>query len=245
MISTKRFHSFLIVLLGFALTASAADPKKPSRQNQLSDEQKRKGWKLLFNGKDLTGWRAYAANGKIGAGWEVKDGILIKKAGVPGGDIMTVGKYKNFDLNWGWKIGPAGNSGIKYMITEERGKTIGHEYQMLDDAGWSAKGKKIAPKGSCASFYDVLPPRENKRMRKPGEWNHSRIFVKGGVVEHWLNGRKVLSYRLGSEETLAGVMASKFKNVEGFGKELPNGGHILLTDHKDECHFKNIRIREF
>ena len=245
MSNSKTLRGILIALLGFALTVSAADSKKPSRLNKLSEAQKQKGWKLLFNGKDLTGWRAYDAKGKIGPGWEVKDGILIKKQGVSGGNIMTVKKYKDFDLNWQWKIGPAGNSGIKYMITEERGKAIGHEYQMLDDEGWAAKGHKIAPKGSCASFYDVLPPRENKRMRKPGEWNHSRIFVKSGVVEHWLNGRKVLSYRLGSEETLAGVMNSKFKKVEGFGKELPNGGHILLTDHKDECHFKNIRIREF
>ncbi len=241
----KSIQRILALLLIGSLAAVGAAADKPDMMNKLSDEQKSKGWKLLFNGKNLDGWRPYAKNGKIGAGWEVKDGLLVKKPGVRGGDIMTVGKYKNFDLNWGWKITPGGNSGVKYMITEERGRAVGHEYQMLDDKGWTAKGHKLQAKSSCASFYDVLPPSENKRMREPGEWNHSRIFVKDGVVEHWLNGRKVLTYRLGSEEVLAGVMNSKFKKVEGFGKQPANGGHILLTDHKDECHFKNIRIRVY
>ncbi len=242
---SKKFHSILIASLVCAVSAGAADAKKPDKTNKLSAAQIKKGWVLLFNGKDLTGWRPYAKNAKIGPGWEIKDGILIKKPGVAGGDIMTVRKFENFDLNWDWKIKTGGNSGIKYMITEERGKAVGHEYQMLDDKGWAAAGHKLEPKNGCASFYDVLPPRDTKPMRAPGEWNHSRIFVKDGIVEHWLNKRKVLVYRLGREDVLAAVQKSKFKDIPGFGSMPEGGGHILLTDHKDECHFKNIRILEY
>lgn len=233
-----------ILIASLVLTA-AGSSLAADKTNKLSDAQKKKGFYLLFNGRDLSGWRTYAKDGKIGSGWEVKNGILIKKEGVAGGDIMTIKKFKDFDLNWDWKIKPGGNSGIKYMITEARGKAIGHEYQMLDDKGWVAKGHKLEDKNGVASFYDVLAPRSTKPMREPGKWNHSRIFVKGGVAEHWLNGRKVLKYYLGGDDTLEGVKNSKFKNVEGFGRSVLGGGHILLTDHKDECHFKNIRIREF
>ena len=207
--------------------------------NTLTEDQVAKGWRLLFNGKDLNGWRTYAKGGKVGAAWEVKDGILTKQAGVRGGDIMTVETFGDFDLNWEWRITEKGNNGIKYMITKERGKAVGHEYQMLDDAAFP----KLKAKSFTASFYDVLPAASDKKLFKPGGWNHSRIFVLGNTVEHWLNGQMVLQYELGSDALLAAVKDSKFKKIADFGQKVR--GHILLTDHKDECQFKNIRIREF
>ena len=152
---------------------------------------------------------------------------------------MTVDTFGDFDLNWGWRIREGGNNGIKYFIKEGSEKSIGHEYQMLDDSAHA--GSK--PKGLTASFYDVLPPSARARVKKPGEWNHSRIYVRCAKVEHWLNGAKVLEYTLGSEAVLKAVQDSKFKAVPGFGTKVR--GHILLTDHKDHCEFKNIRIREY
>jgi len=227
--------STLVVLLACLWFPSAGS----AALNTLNADQVAKGWRLLFNGKDLSGWRTYAKNGKIGDAWEVKDGILIKKAGVRGGDIMTVDTFLNFDLNWEWRITEKGNNGIKYMITEERGKAVGHEYQMLDDAAFP----KLKGKSFTASFYDVLPAAAKKKLFKPGGWNHSRIFVLGNTVEHWLNGEMVLQYELGGDAVLKAVQDSKFKKIADFGKKVR--GHILLTDHKDECQFKNIRIREF
>ena len=210
-------------------------------QIKLTDTQKAKGWRMLFNGKDLTGWRTYKADGKIGAAWRVKDGVLTKVQGVRSGDIMTVETFGDFDLNWDWRVQTNGNNGIKYFITAARKAAIGHEYQMIDDLNY-AKGKG-KPKSLTASFYDVLPPAADKPVKKPGEWNHSRIFVLGNQVEHWLNGAKVLSYELGGKQVLKAVQDSKFKKYPGFGTKVR--GHILLTDHNDECQFKNIRIREF
>lgn len=227
----------LVALLALLLLPSAGF----GAAFKLSDAQKAKGWHMLFNGQNLDGWRTYQKNGKIGEGWQVKDGVLIKLAGKSGGNIMTKETFTDFDLNWDWRVQKNGNNGVKYMILEERKATVGHEYQMIDDLNY-AKGKG-KPKSLTASFYDVLPPNTKGAIKKPGEWNHSRIFVLGDTVEHWLNGKMVLQYKLGSKEVLDAVQNSKFKKYPGFGAK--KTGHILLTDHKDHCEFKNIRIREF
>ena len=103
------------------------------------------------------------------------------------------------------------------------------------------KNAKMSPKHRTASFYDVLPPAEERPLKPAGEWNHSRVLVRGNHVEHWLNGKKVLEYELGSEEVLKAVQDSKFRKVEGFGK--PQNGHILLTYHNDPVSYRNIKIR--
>jgi hypothetical protein len=231
--------SILLALLATLLLSN--NGSAAAALNTLTEDQKTKGWRLLFNGKDLDGWRTYKKDGEIGAAWQVKDGILHKVGGAKGGDVMTVETFGDFDLNWEWRIEKRGNSGIKYCILEKRKATIGHEYQMLDDANYgNGKGKA---KGLTASFYDVLPPVEGTKPLEPGAWNHSRIFVLGSTVEHWLNGEKVLEYELGSEAVLKAVQNSKFKKHAKFGTKV--SGHILLTDHRDPCQFKNIRIREF
>jgi hypothetical protein len=125
---------------------------------------------------------------------------------------------------------------VKYFIVEERGAAVGHEYQMIDDrtAG--------PPKYRTGSFYDVLAPAADAPPTRIDEWNESRIVVRGQQVEHWLNGKKVLAYDLGSADVLAAVARSKFKDVSGFGRRVR--GRILLTDHGDEAWFRNIRIRD-
>jgi hypothetical protein len=92
-----------------------------------------------------------------------------------------------------------------------------------------------------AAFYAVLAPT-NPPVKPAGEVNRSRILVQGNHVEHWLNGKKVLEYECGSEAVKAGVAASKFKNKAGFGNKVR--GHILLTDHNDNCWFRNLKVRE-
>jgi hypothetical protein len=203
--------------------------------NQLTAEERAAGWKLLFDGKSLNGWRGFKKQDAPKQGWLVEDGCLKKVAGVQGGDIITTEQFTDFELIWEWRMPPRANNGIKYFITEERSSPIGHEYQMIDDS--IVKN----PLQRTASFYDVLPPKENAPLKPPGEWNSSRVIARGNHVEHWLNGSKVLEYELGSEQVLAAVAKSKFKTVPGFGTRIK--GHILLTDHKDEASFRNIKIR--
>jgi hypothetical protein len=219
----------LIVVFASTLAGSAAP-------NELTSAEKADGWKLLFDGKSTAGWRSFKKQTFPDKGWIVEDGCLKKVADVHGGDILTAATFNDFDLRWEWRIPPRANNGVKYFITEERNGPIGHEYQLIDDS-LVKEGKS-----STASFYEVLPPSADKPLKPPGQWNESRILVKGSRVEHWLNGQKVLEYELGSEQVKQGVAASKFKNVKGFGEKLK--GHILLTDHRDEAWFRNIKIRE-
>ncbi|MEM7009996.1 MAG: DUF1080 domain-containing protein [Verrucomicrobiota bacterium] len=221
---------FMIPFLLLALTPLVAE-----EHNTLTDEEKEQGWKLLFDGKKIEGWRSYGSNTPPTQGWIVEYGTLHKQADVRGGDIMTVDTYEDFEFAWEWKLNDRGNNGVKYFIIEERKATVGHEYQMIDD--------EIVkdPYSGNASFYLVVKPSDDKPNKPMGEWNSSRIVVKGNHVEHWLNGVKVLEYECGSEEIMNQVPKTKFKKWPGFGEKVK--GHILLTDHKDPCWFRNIKIR--
>jgi len=236
---TTRFR-LLRVLFPTALLASsavAADTRGDSQPNQLTSAERQAGWKLLFDGQTTAGWRNFKKPAIVNTnGWVVEDGWLKKAANARGGDIITVDQFTDFEFQWEWRLARRANNGVKYFITEARGEAVGHEYQMIDDA--LVKNRK----GLTASFYDVLPPREHAPLKFAPEINHSRILVQGNHVEHWLNGEQVLEYELGSTEVLAAVAKSKFRSVKDFGTKIK--GHILLTDHKDEAFFRNLKIRE-
>ncbi len=206
--------------------------------NTLTPQEKADGWQLLFNGKDLNNFRKFGSEANPGPGWKIEDGILMKIAKIPGGHIITKEKYGDFTLSWEWKISLKGNNGIKYLVVEDRPNVPGPEYQMLDDTGH--RDGKIGPHRQTACLYDIFPPSENKQMKPVGEWNHSKIVVKGKSVEHWLNGVRVLAYELESEELKAAVAKSKFAKAKDFEKKVD--GHIMLTDHIDECSFRNMKI---
>jgi len=207
--------------------------------NELTPSEQAAGWKLLFDGKTTKGWRSFKKDTFPASGWVVEEGWL-HCLGKSGGDIITDEQFGDFELQWEWKQAKAGNSGLKYFITESRKTAIGHEYQMIDDPNEPdaklADGKRVT-----ASFYDVLKP-ERTTTKPAGEINLSRIIVKGNHVEHWLNGQKVLEYECGSPELKEAVAKSKFKNVEDFGNKIQ--GHILLQDHHSEAWFRNLKLRK-
>ena len=228
-------------LLLIAATALLPDTMAAqSAKLDLTASEKAAGWKPLFNGQSLQGWRLYNKKAEPGAGWRAEDGVLKKVAKEKGGDIITEAAFDDFDFTWEWRVAPGGNNGVKYLVTEQRPSAPGHEYQLIDDTGHP--DGKLGAKRQTASFYDVLPPKAEKVLKPAGEWNSSRILLQGNRVEHWLNGAKVLEYELGSETVKAAVANSKFKNASGFGTKIK--GHIMLTDHGDEAWFRNLKIRE-
>jgi hypothetical protein len=228
-------RSFHLAVFFLSLPVLAADPA-----NQLTAEESANGWKLLFDGHTPHGWHSFKKPSFPAKGWVVEDGWL-HCLGQSGGDILSDGEYEQFDLEWDWKLEPAGNSGVKYFVLESRNSAIGHEYQMLDDE-LNPDGKIAQGKHVTASFYDVLKPTVAPPSKPLGEINHSRVLVKANRVEHWLNGVKVLEYECGSEAVKEGVAQSKFKNVTGFGNQVK--GHILLQDHHSNVWFQNIKIRD-
>jgi hypothetical protein len=204
----------------------------------LTPEEKAAGWQLLFNGKDLSNFRMFRSDKEPDAGWKIENGVLKKVANVHGGNIVTKEKYGDFTLTWEWKISAKGNNGIKYLVREDRGDFAGPEYQMLDNNGH--RDGKNGAKRHTASLYDIFPPADNAPLKPVGEWNSSKIVIKGKNVEHWLNGVCVLAYELESEELKAAIAKSKFKKAPEFDKKIE--GHIMLTDHIDECFYRNIKI---
>ena len=225
----KQFSHLLvaIVLAGVVTTPVLAEKKSAKLE---------KGFMALFDGKSTNQWMN-ARSGKFPAkGWTIEDGCLKCAPKGGGGDIITRGTYEQFDFRFEWKVAKGANSGVKYFIIRERGP-LGHEYQVIDDAGYPDGGKH-----STASFYDVLAPAKDKPIKPAGEFNTSRIVVKGQTVKHFLNGKVVLTYTLGSDEVKAAVARSKFRKLDVFGVRL--AGHILLQDHGGEVWYRNIRIRD-
>jgi hypothetical protein len=220
-----------------------AAPDNGSAPNTLTDAEKKAGWILLFDGHSLDGWRAYKKPDATDSRWKVVDGALTLPAkdgrDTHGErDIITKDTFEQFELSADWKVAPGSNSGIKYFVLEDRDSAIGHEYQLIDDE--RHPDAKVGPHRQTAAFYDVLPA--NDRPVKPaGEWNNTRILVRGQTVEHWLNGKKVLQYELNSPALNAAIEKSKFKGMERFGKR--QNGHILLQDHGDPIWFRSIKIR--
>lgn len=210
--------------------------------NTLTPDEQAGGWRLLFDGVSLKGWRPYGNPGAgpeaIAAGWKIEEGLLKKLGGVKGGDIITQQTFDNFELTWEWRLAAGANNGVKYMVTEARPRAPGYEYQMLDDE--SDRWKGIPAKEKTGSFYAVLAPAADKPLKPAGTWNASRIIVRGNQVEHWLNGSKVLAFELGSPAVKAGVADSKFKKFADFGTKLT--GHIMLTDHQDEAWYRNLKL---
>ncbi len=254
----KSSNAVLLFILGISLPLLPAQSASAScRQegdagqapNALSPKEKEEGWKLLFDGVTMNGWRGAYLDTLPARGWEVKDGVLsVQSSGGKeaafGGDIVTRKTFGSFELVVDFKLTEGANSGIKYFVMEELPRTPGSakglEYQLLDDARHPDAKLGINGNRTLASLYDLLPAT-NKTVRPIGEWNHARIVVRGTHVEHWLNGKMVLTYERGGKEFLAHKAVSKFKDLKGFG-EAPEG-HILLQDHGDKVSFRNIKIR--
>jgi hypothetical protein len=223
-----------------------------TQKNELTDYEKEKGWRLLFDGKSSDGWKGAYKENFPEEGWHVEDGILRVEAADGGestnfGDIVTREKFSAFDLSFDFKMTEGANSGIKYFVTlteGNEGSAIGLEYQILDDANHPDAKMGRDGNRTLASLYDLITAEKPNRFVRPlGEWNKGRIIVHpDNRVEHFLNGLKVLEYERGSEDFRDKVANSKYAQWENFGEA--EEGHILIQDHGDEVSFKNIKIRE-
>ncbi len=226
-----------------------------SGANWLSTEEKSAGWELLFDGYSSRGWRGITRDEFPSSGWEIVSGefrtiALDGAESGNGGDVITTKEYADFELSWEWKmLTKGGNSGLKYYVKEELTSEgsygYGLEYQILDDDNhpWMLEGK-MSPNDyhTIGALYEFFAPSESKVVNPLGQWNTSRIISQKNQVEHWLNGKRVLSYERGGKAFKKQLKKSKFKDIDKFGQE--EKGHILLQDHGSQVYFRNIKIRE-
>lgn len=222
------------------------DPDVPEfnyLENELTERERRRGWRLLWDGETTRGWRGAGLNHFPETGWETQDGALTVTGG---GDIVTEETFGDFELEVDFKISEGANSGIKYYVKSvPNGGPVGLEYQIIDDEGHENLGENHA----IASLYDLIPaenlsiPSRDIPVNGAGEWNRARIISRNGLVEHWLNDHKVVEYDRGTQAFRALVQKSKYADFPEFGEW--EQGRILLQDHGDRVSFRNIKIREF
>lgn len=234
---------FLLIVacasLSFALLSFQTKPK----DNTLTVAEKKAGWKLLFDGKTMNGWRVY--QNRTATSWEVANGELHARGSVTDktdkrSDIITTDQYDNFELSIDWKISKEGNSGIMYHVTEQYDAAYksGPEYQLIDDEGFPEHLEEWQKTAADYAMHTT-----SSRPTKPvGEYNHTVIKVNGSHVEHWLNGVKVVEFEAWTPEWYALKAKGKWKDAPGYG--LAKKGFIALQDHGSEVWFKNIKIKQ-
>ncbi len=225
------------------------------------------GYYVIFDGKTMKGWRGYGKD-NVPARWVVDDGAIKftgsgggeAQAG-DGGDLIFSHKFKNFELEFEWKVSKGGNSGVLYLAqevtTEKDGQTIlepiyisSPEYQVLDNANHPDAKLGVDGNRQSASLYDMIPAKPQNQ--KPyGEWNKGKIMVYKGTVVHGQNDANVVEYHLWTQQWTDMLQASKFSQEKWpLAFELLNNcggenheGYIGFQDHGDDVWFRNIRVK--
>lgn len=224
---------------------------KEAAQNVLSAAETAEGFKLLFDGKTMTGWRNFKKQ-TIGKDWIVdsaEQSIALnvqKKAdghwqAEDGGDIITDDSFENYEFQIDWKIDTCGNSGIIYNVIEhptaEYVWHTGPEMQVLDNK--CHPDAKIV-KHRAADLYDLISST-SEPVKPALEWNQAKLIQNKGKIEHWLNGVKVVEYDMNKPEWKAMIGKSKFAKMPLFGKSMK--GHLALQDHGNKIWYRNIKIK--
>ena len=255
-----------------AVKAKAVLQPVPAGANTLTAAERAEGYELLFDGVNLPTDTFVGVKEAFKAfpkkGWFVKDGCLTMRpvSGIAngtwfalppedqklggGGDIATVKKYRDFAFKFDFRLTAAANSGVKYFLDETQNGGTCEEYQILEnghpDASKGADGNRKA-----ASLYDIYPAHADGILRGVGQWNTGMVVAKGGKVEHWLNGVKVLEYTRGTPAFKAAVRASKYatwgKTTDGKPQDWGEvaEGRLLLQDHSDSTvSFCNLKVKE-
>jgi len=225
--------------------------------NVLTPAEQKDGWQLLFDGRTLNGWHALGFTATPSGLWTVDDGAIkhlekrkgaVQADGQPlvGFDLVSNTAYQDFELSWEWKISTAGNSGVKYNVSENLSTTMeprhaakGWEYQLIDDE--RNEDNKLATHRTGA-LYDMIAPNDQKRVRPAGQWNRSRLIFRGNHGEHWLNGVRVVSFDIGTPAFDSAFAKSKYATYPPWFP-IRRKGQIVLQDHDAVVWFRDIKIR--
>ncbi|MGA2119113.1 MAG: DUF1080 domain-containing protein [Bryobacteraceae bacterium] len=265
-----------LLTTGAIICVLAAAPRLWGADNELTAQERAAGWILLFDGHSFAGWEDPARKSPPGDSFNIADGCLHATAHPKiDEDLFTARTWGDFEFDFDWKISPRGNSGVKYRIqdriflrSEHKPKfedlandsalhrrtdrpakgqeyVVGFEYQITDNAT-NPDAVQRGPLHATAALYDIFAPLKDATL-PVGEFNHSRLIVKGKHVEHWLNGGKVVDASLDAPE-VAAAMAKRW----GAGSPIYNllvdqprkQCQISLQNHNDEAWFKNLKIRE-
>jgi len=226
------------------------------------------GYYVIFNGKDLKGWRGYGKENVPGK-WTVEDGCLKFNGNGggeaqwgDGGDIIFAHRFQDYVLEFDWKVEKGSNSGVftlaqEIMTKNENGDMVyepiyisAPEYQILDNANHPDAGFGVDGNRQSASLYDMIPAKP-QNQNPWGEWNKGKITVYQGTVVHSQNDVNVVEYHLWTPRWTEMLQASKFSEKSWpLAFELLNNcggpehkGYIGFQDHGDVVWYRNIRVK--
>lgn len=214
-----------------------------SSPNHLTDEEKKLGWILLFDGKTTKGWHGYNKE-SVPAVWLAKDGELqcdpAKRTEPEVTDLVTDHAYENYELQFEWKISEGGNSGVFINVQEKKelmaSWMTGPEYQLLEKTHVDFDKPEKKP----GSLYAFTKEPATVTHKQPGEWNQSKIKQVNGVIEFYLNGILTAKQDLTSLNWKEAVAQTHFKAYPEFG--VATKGHIALQDWQKPVSFRNIKL---
>ena len=216
----------------FTLVSLLAGPATAA-DNQLTPDEKKAGWQLLFNGKDTTGWKC---NNDKPIATKVEDGALVPfRSG--GYLIIHEKQYGDFIFKCDVKMAqPRCNSGIFFRVgTPKNPVYTGFEVQVM-----TGKGKGYHDFGA---IYDLVKTTTNN-LNAPGEWNTVEIRCKGPRVSVKVNG-KLVSKMNCDEFTQKGKRPDGSRHKFGVAiKDMPRKGYLGFQDHGQKCWYKNVKVLE-
>lgn len=188
----------------------------------LAEVERQLGFVSLFDGKTFNGW-THDGN------WEIHDGAFYRAGN--GGPLTYDRKTvpDDFELRFDWKVSHGCNSGVYYRPGQV-------EYQILDNIG-SPYGAN--PRQAAASLFFCMAPSKDA-TRAVGKWNRGRIICKASVIQHWLNGVKVLDFDYTDPKWAAMVELLTIRGGDLTGR----GGKLWLQDHGQPVWYRNLRWRE-
>ncbi|HEX3147050.1 MAG TPA: DUF1080 domain-containing protein [Gemmataceae bacterium] len=210
----SRIAVLPLVAALFVTPIRSEDPKPPE------------GFKSLFNGKDLTGWKA---TGKAEV-WGAEKGVIyVDKGG--GGWLLSEEEFGDFELWVDYKMSKGANSGVALRTPREGDPAyVGMEIQLIDDEGWPGK---LADYQHTGSIYDVVPAA--KLNNKPiGEWNTIHIVANGTKVKIEVNGTTVVDANLEDSKEKKGAKHPGLSR----GK-----GHVGFQSYNTRVEFRNVFIK--
>jgi len=236
-----------IIILGVLLSCTGREKST----NTADAVEQVVEWISLFDGETLDGLKRYNAD-EIGPLWTIEDGAIKCDGkghgeGSPefGGSLITLQTFGNFELELEWRISEGGNSGILYHVVEKpeysHAYVTGPEFQVCDDPEDTSDESRLNK--LAGSSYDMYAAPPTKKLNPIMEWNSAKIVYKDGMVEHWLNGEKVVEFDESSEDYKLKFDQSKWSSEEYPYWNTYKEGSIGLQDHGAAVWYRNIRIR--
>lgn len=220
----------LIALLVITTGCSSINLRGNRDRFSLSAEEKKAGYEILFDGKDMLRWTSNTDEYKL------EDGCIVMQPADGYGNLYTKKEYDNFILRFEFLLTPEANSGLGLrhkMITTKSGYD-GMELQILDNS--APIYANLKPYQYHGSLYGWVPAKRGY-LKPAGEWNYQEVIAEGSKIKIILNGTTILDTDI--QEAVKDVPENKIPKSLLYKK-----GHIAFLGHNSVVKFRNIRIKE-